>query len=161
MTDPENEKLRELIDESIALELNMHELYKLFSEAYKEDQDFWWRLSLEEGNHASLIEGIKKLILDGVIPRQMLPVDPAIIRAANRTIMNLREEFGKTAFPRERTLEEGLRMETQAAEQHLQVFLSKSTDSRIVKVFQQLHAADKNHAERIRQYGDTIRQKTG
>ncbi|MEA3487197.1 MAG: hypothetical protein U9R20_06020 [Thermodesulfobacteriota bacterium] len=49
-----------LIEESINLELNIADLYFLFHELFPEDADFWWRLVLEEKNHAALIRSGKK-----------------------------------------------------------------------------------------------------
>ena len=38
--------VKDLIDEAVNLEKNVSEVYGIFSNAFPEDQDFWWRLSL-------------------------------------------------------------------------------------------------------------------
>ena len=53
--------LEKIIDESILLELNISELYKVFNQAFPEDAYFWWQLSEEEENHAALIRDTVKI----------------------------------------------------------------------------------------------------
>lgn len=141
--------LVELLDEAAALELNVGELYKLFSHACPEDQDFWWRIALEEGNHASLIEGAKKLVIDGVVPRSILPADIRVLRDANTRIKTLHQAMKENPPSRKQALSTALELEEMAAEEHLQKFLGDHSDSRIVQMFQQLHAADQHHSERL------------
>ena len=51
-------KRKQTIDESIQLELNVAELYKIFNQEFQEDAYFWRALSEEEENHANLIKKI-------------------------------------------------------------------------------------------------------
>jgi hypothetical protein len=42
------------LKEAILLEINASKLYFIFANKYKEDWDFWWKLSNEELNHAAI-----------------------------------------------------------------------------------------------------------
>ena len=42
-------------EESIKLELRVADLYLLFHKLFPQDAKFWWKLVLEEKNHASLV----------------------------------------------------------------------------------------------------------
>ena len=53
-----NKELKQIIDESVQLELNVTKLYKIFNQAFQEDANFWWTLSEEEENHANLIRKV-------------------------------------------------------------------------------------------------------
>ncbi|MFC1541061.1 hypothetical protein ACFL50_01285 [Candidatus Latescibacterota bacterium] len=47
--------LKNIMEESIQLELKIAELYKLFIRTFPKDAYFWWELSEEEKNHAARI----------------------------------------------------------------------------------------------------------
>ena len=49
-----NRNVKELIDQSIQLELLVSKLYFIFYESYSEDAAFWWKLVEEEKNHAAI-----------------------------------------------------------------------------------------------------------
>jgi hypothetical protein len=59
------------LKESIDLELNIGDLYQLFSVKFPQDYDFWWKISIEEMNHAVLIESINDIFL----PEGTSPID--------------------------------------------------------------------------------------
>ena len=48
-------KLKELANEAIQLELNVAKLYMTFQTIFPQDDEFWWDLVIEEQNHASLL----------------------------------------------------------------------------------------------------------
>ncbi|MEE8377166.1 MAG: hypothetical protein V3R45_02225 [Candidatus Aminicenantaceae bacterium] len=54
---------KELLETSIELELLVSDLYSLYNEIFPEDSDFWWDLSFEEKNHASLLESMRTCLL--------------------------------------------------------------------------------------------------
>ena len=62
-----NEIIKLFLEESIALELNIGDLYQLFSAKFEQDFNFWWKLSIEEMNHAALIESINDVFLSETI----------------------------------------------------------------------------------------------
>jgi hypothetical protein len=60
-----NDKLPAIIEESIKLELNVAMLYKLFSNAFPDDADFWKELFWEEKHHATIIKSMREALLPG------------------------------------------------------------------------------------------------
>ena len=60
--------LKQTIDESIQLELNISELYMIFNQAHTEDADFWRKLAEEELNHAEIVRkaGRIEILPDGI-----------------------------------------------------------------------------------------------
>ena len=69
--------IKEIVDESIRLELNVSKLYKIFNQSFKEDAYFWWELSEEEKNHANLIRKIGGLdyltnkLIEEILPEKL------------------------------------------------------------------------------------------
>ena len=51
----------QLIQEAIQLELNIAKLYLLFHQLLPEDSTFWWKLVIEEENHAALLKTIEQM----------------------------------------------------------------------------------------------------
>lgn len=84
----------DILNESIKLELNVAELYMLFYEIFPEDSNFWWDLSLEEKNHASLLRsGLDFIKSSEMFPREFLA--PAIdkLHEINTMIVGLIKEY--------------------------------------------------------------------
>ena len=47
---------KELLEEAIQLESNVSGLYRLYSEQFEEDSEFWKQMAKEEVEHAALLE---------------------------------------------------------------------------------------------------------
>lgn len=148
-----NEEVSELIEESVQLELNVGELYLVFHRVSPDDADFWWRLFVEEKNHAALIRSIEEGFMPaGILPDELLSSSLGKIREANTAIVALIARF-KTASPsREEAFSIAHKLEESAGEIHFQTFMEKQTESTIDQVFQRLNREDKDHATRIRSY---------
>jgi hypothetical protein len=54
-SDNTNDNRKRMLEESVQLELNFGKLYSIFADLFSEDCGFWWRLGIEENNHASLL----------------------------------------------------------------------------------------------------------
>lgn len=63
-----NHTLEQLIDESIKLELNVADLYKILLNTFPEDSELWSTLVREEEKHADLIQSMKGTFL---LPRSI------------------------------------------------------------------------------------------
>ncbi|QBG47734.1 hypothetical protein EGM51_10150 [Verrucomicrobia bacterium S94] len=82
-----DEQLNELIEESIALELNAAALYKIFSEAIPADAAFWWQLHLEEKSHAILIRAARDSFLkSGLFPQNLIAGSTEELKTSNRKL---------------------------------------------------------------------------
>ena len=52
----EESDLLQLANEAMRLEYNVSKLYMIFRDSLPEDTEFWWKLVIEESNHAALIK---------------------------------------------------------------------------------------------------------
>jgi hypothetical protein len=146
-----SEGYREILDESIKLELQVSDLYMLFYNSFPEDEGFWWKLALEEKNHASLIRSIRDIFQSvSGLPESMFSSSAQDIKAANLRIGALLETFSNASPSREEAFRIALDLEESAGELHYQKFMAESPHEKINQVFKQLNGEDKNHGDRIR-----------
>ncbi|MFC1552728.1 rubrerythrin family protein [Candidatus Latescibacterota bacterium] len=146
--------LNQIIQESIRLELNVAELYKVFNRVFPEDAYFWWTLFEEEENHAALIEHAAKLrIMSEDILSEMLAPSLETLKETNRKILSLAAEYNKNPPARDTAFNVALKIELSAGELHFQKFMSRQNeDDIIVQLFQRLNKDDKDHASRLLEY---------
>ena len=146
-------KLKKHIDESIKLELNVAELYKIFNQLFPEDAYFWWKLYEEEQNHANLIRKVGELnFLTNKIIMEMLPTKLIEIKEANQKIISFIKKYKSKPPSRQEAFNVALEIEQSASEMHYQVFMKKESDNIIAQTFQKLNNDDIDHFERIRSY---------
>ena len=153
------EDLRKLIDEAIQLELNVAEVYLSFHYRFPEDAGFWWKIAIEEKNHAALLRNGKQFFLDaGMFPDELVgPSLEALIDANNELERILEQEKGGNPPSRAATLNLAIKLEELAGEIHFQNAMQQAKyPSEAIKLFQSLNEDDKDHADRIRNY---MRQK--
>jgi len=146
-------ELNRLINEMIALEVNVSRLYALFLERFPEDVEFWQNLSAEEENHAALLRsGRKHFASQGTFPRELLPesIDPLL--ETNRELERLIELFETTPPTREDAFRLAVALEESAGEIHYQRAMTTTASSQAMKILQTLNHDDRDHAARIRQY---------
>jgi hypothetical protein len=142
-----------ILDVSIALELQVADLYLLFCHQFPHDGDFWWTLMLEEQNHAALLRSIKEVFVPrGNIPEKMLAGSYATLAQTCAHLRYWHEHYRKTAPARIRAFNLALNIESSAAELHFQRYMDRNPGNKMDEVFQQLNADDKDHARRIREY---------
>ena len=147
------QSLPQLLEESIKLELNVSELYKIFSSAFPEDADFWKKLSLEEENHAVLIKLVKvELLSSDEFPSEILSSSLENLIEANNRLFSLLKEYKDNPPSREKAFNVALSIEESAGEIHYQNATKMTSDLEYIKTFQRLNKDDKDHSERIRKY---------
>lgn len=148
-----SDDLTRLAEEAIELELNFSELYLSFHKAFPEDADFWWRLVLEEQNHAALIKSAKEFFMSlKEFPADFLPSSLETLAATNQELLALRKKHRNAPPSRKEAFQMALTLEESAGEIHLQNAMAKPPDSRILEIFQKLNRDDKDHSSRIREY---------
>ena len=146
-------KLTQLVHEAIQLEFNVAKLYILFRDICSEDSEFWWRLVIEENNHAALLRsGIDFFMEAGLFPPDILPPVISDLQQANDKVISLLEQYDKNPPSREEAFNIALEIERSAGEIHFQRMMTKKGDSRIVELFQKLNEDDKDHIKRIQAY---------
>ena len=148
-----NKELSQLFYESIQLELNVAELYKIFCTALPHDSFFWKNLSMEEENHADLLQSGK----DRFGPLDRFPIEmmsPSIqeLKSVNSEIQDIIKKYQDTIPSREDAFNIALKLEQSAGELHFQQFMEKESESELDRIFQRLNKDDKDHAEKLREY---------
>jgi ferritin len=148
----EDSDLLQLANEAMELEYNISKLYMIFRDSCPEDAEFWWKLVIEESNHAALIKSGRDYFMpEGVFPYEIFPsMDD--LQEANKELRSLLKKYATHPPAREIALNIALKTEMSAGEIHFQRAMTKSTDSEIMQLFQKLNQDDKDHAKRIRVY---------
>jgi len=141
----------QFIDDAIELELNMSKLYGLFSDYFDEDRAFWYRIAIEEKNHAALLKTGKDFIRFDKFPSGLLPEYPEVLKKSIQKIRDAMDTFIKNP-DRELAFNLALEIEESAGEIHFQQFMEKDAKDSISDIFQKLNQADKDHAQRINTY---------
>jgi hypothetical protein len=148
-----NEIIKRFLEESVALELNIGDLYQLFSAKFPEDYHFWWIISIEEMNHAAIIESIDDIFFT----ESILPPDSIEYQAKELHKMNLyvKEQIEQSKFDlqtRSEAFKIGLELENSVGESHFELFMTANPNSIVMKIFQKLNGDDINHAKRMESY---------
>lgn len=153
----EQVRLEELVEESIALELNAAELYRLFSQAHPADESFWWQLHLEEKSHARLMRAARDSFLKrGAFPYDLLDDSLELIKHTNERIRKLIARFIEKKPGRRQACETAIALENESGENHFNAFMHTEAHNAVESVFHQLNGNDTDHALRIREYLDTL-----
>ena len=142
-----------LIDESIELELNVADLYLLFYKLFPEDSDFWWKLVLEEKNHAALIRSMKEFFEPRKqFPRDLLADRLSEVKDTNSYLKSMIKKLQSVTPLRQEAFNIAFKIEASAAELHFQSFMNNEQSMKINNIFKQLNKDDKDHATRIATY---------
>ena len=147
-----NDDLTKLVEEAIRLELNVSELYLLFYRIFPEDSEFWWKLAIEEQNHAALLKTLLLMSRSELqIPREILPTGLGDLIQSNNKIDEALIKF--SSHPdRIKAFQFAFEVENSAGEMHYESFMKLGAESKLTSVFRKLNGEDINHAERIKQY---------
>ena len=138
---------------AIEMELNVGEVYQLFSVKFPVDHDFWWKISIEEMNHAALIESINDIYFsDEVLTPDSIARQTNELVQMNMSVKQMIERFRQTAPTRQEAFQCGYELENSVGEFHFELFMTGLPDSPVKKIFQRLNGDDINHAARIEAY---------
>jgi len=144
-------KIVELLNQSIALELNAAKMYMLFSTKFPEEHAFWWELSMEEENHASLLRSGRDFFLSqDLFPEEILCNKVSILEATNVKLEEVYGQCQKDNLTINDAANIALWIETSAGEYHFQTAMSKNADDKMLDIFQTLNNDDKDHALRVK-----------
>jgi len=141
------------LKESIEMELTIGDLYQLFSVKFPQDRDFWWKISIEEMNHAALIESINDDFLTGsVSSSDSIEKYTEDLQKMNLLIKSRTEQYKLVSPTRSEAFKYGYELENSIGESHFEIFMTSVPDSPVLKIFQKLNGDDLNHAKRIDKY---------
>lgn len=151
--------LRQLIEEATWLELNVAEIYFSFHHRFIEDANFWWKLVIEEKNHAALLVSGKQYFLDaGLFPKELVGASLATMKNLNNELERIIRQEKESPLPRNAAFNLAIKLEESVGEVHFQHAMHETEHpSDAIKLFQSLNEADLDHADRIRSY---MRQKS-
>lgn len=135
----------------IELELNVSRLYLTFSEHLKEDSGFWWKISNEEMNHASILKTAIKFTEFDKLPMDKLLENIDDVIYLNDNFNKIIEEFVENPS-KERAFELAIELESSAGESHYQEFMDEFSENKIIQILQNLNNQDNNHIKRIEEY---------
>jgi len=148
-----NEIIKLFLKESISLELNIGDLYQLFSVKYKQDYNFWWKLSIEEMNHAALIESINDNFLsESIMPSNSIEKKVQELSEMNRIIMEQIGQFRSGPMSRADAFLLASEIEHSIGESHFELFMTSQPNSTVMKIMQKLNGDDINHGKRLAKY---------
>ena len=147
-----------IIDEAIELELNMSKLYGTFSEYLNRDRAFWFRIAIEEKNHAALLKTGREFIHFNKFPLGLVPENLEFLKTSNRKVREAIKTFLKNP-DREQAFRLALELEKSAGEKHFQLFMEKGAKDSISDIFHRLNQADKDHEQRIKAYWESTSEK--
>ena len=144
-----------LVEESIKLELNIGDLYLLFYNLFPDDEEIWGRLTLEEKDHASILQISKEYFkLADIFPTELFHSSLQNLKNMNVELLSLMETYKETSPSREEAFNTALRLENSAGELEFQQFMNEKTNSTIYNTFTKLNKFNKEHTALIRSYMD-------
>ena len=147
MSDP----LETLLDEAIRHEHTVSLLYFEFFQAFPEDADFWWTLSVEENGHAGLLEAGRQ-IFGSEYGEEILPTRVEYLREANRMLEKLLEQMNEQPLSREAALRTALEIETTTDGMIFDNALQPAQDADVLTIAERIRRDDQRHAAKIRAY---------
>jgi len=150
-----NNNRKKLLEESVQLELNFGKLYRIFADHFSEDNDFWWKLGIEENNHASLLRSGIVFLESEAFPENWPFASMDAILQSNKYVNELLEIYEHNAPARIKAFQIALEIEQSAAEAHYQEAMTSrgiQDSSGLITIFRDLNRADKDHSKRIREY---------
>jgi len=148
-----NDVIRRFLKESIEIELNIGDLYQLFSAKFPQDYNFWWRISIEEMNHAALIESINDIFFtENLLPPDSIEKQTEELRNMNLYIKEHIEKYKTYSPTRPEALKLAYELENSIGEFHFEVIMTAKADSIVMQILQKLNGDDINHAKRLETY---------
>ena len=143
----------QLANEAIQIEHHISELYMIFYSAFPEDSELWWKLAIEEKNHASLLRsGINDFMPKGLFPMEMIGPSLQDMQEINKKLVSWIDQYQNDPPSRETAFQVALEVENSAGEVHFQEAMEQPPRCQMMKLFQQLNQDDKDHAKRIQAY---------
>ena len=153
-----SDDLQQLIEEATRMEIDVAKIYLGFHHRFHEDADFWWKLAIEEEDHAALLLSGKQYFLDvGMFPPELVDNSLATLKNLNRELECIIRYEEESPLSRVAAFNLAIKLEESAGEVHFQHAMHETEHpSEALKLFQSLNEADVDHADRIRNY---MRQK--
>ena len=152
-----DKKITEILDEFIRQELLVLDIYSLFEKTFREDSEFWYKLSQEELSHSITLEAERDSFSEeGLLPVELVQVDLEALQKQNSLLSGFYEELKNSAPSREQAFSIAYALEQTMLETIYASCLDKHPETRALKIFQSISSDEKEHIERILQYASKI-----
>jgi len=146
-----SEPMEALLDEAIRHELTVSLLYFEFFQAFPDDADLWWTLSVEESGHAGLLEAGRKLF-GSEYGEEILPARVEDLVEANDKLEKLLEQMEQQPLSREAACRIALEIETTTDATIFENALQPAQDAAGSALSERIRRDNLRHAARIRAY---------
>lgn len=140
-----------IVDEAIRFEHNLSSLYLQFFEAFPEDGELWWELSVSEAKHTSLLEAGQNLFRDE-FAREMVSADLDGLRRSNEDLESMIRRLGEEPLDREEAFRAAIGFEADPNERTLFSLLKIEASNPAKDLVDSIHHDDSVHARKIRDY---------
>lgn len=148
----DNNKMEETLNLAISLEKNIAVLYNLYSNLFPDDSEFWWELSNEEKNHASLLESATAYLKIGRLPESLLRIENHKFKRIVNEVTDNISSFKNEKPDKEKAYNFALELESSAYEAHFQKIMTNDSENMVIKILKNLNKDDKDHFERIKNH---------
>lgn len=141
--------IKDYLNEAIEFELNVCNLYMMYSTLNSEDHSFWYKLALEEGGHASILKNILSSIN---MVNHIFNINALDLAELSKTNDIIRKKCEVSYVNREDTFRTAMLIENSIGEIQYQKLIDSDIDDDIIKVFVKINNDEDRHLERIRDY---------
>jgi uncharacterized ferritin-like protein (DUF455 family) len=143
--------LEVLLDEAIRHEHTVSMLYFEFFQAFPDDADLWWTLSVEESGHAGLLEAGRK-VFGSEYGEEILPARVEYLVEANQMLEKLLEQMKERPLSREAAFRTALEIETTTDGMIFENALQPAQDADSPRISERIHRDDLRHVAMLRAY---------
>ena len=152
-----DKKTTEILDESIRQELLVSDIYSLFEKTFREDSEFWYKLSQEELNHSAILQAERDGFYEaGLLPEELVPADSETMQEQNILISDFLDILKKSPPSREQAFSIGFCLEGAMIETIFRSCVEENPETRALRIFQFLVGEERAHIERILQHASEI-----
>jgi len=146
-------KITEILDESIRQELLVSDFYGLFETIFREDREFWYKLSQEELNHSAILQAERDAFYEaGLLPEKLALADSETLQEQNNLLSDFLEKLKNSPPSIEQAFTIGVCLEGAITETVFRSCLEAYPETRALMIFQFLVGEERAHIERILQY---------
>lgn len=136
--------------EAIKAEKLMAGLYLKYSRLFRDDQEFWGKLNLEELKHAEILtQAFNDFKNNKKVPNQLLTTSADKCIENNKSLTNFVDSFEQMTISRREAYQFAIHQEELSIEILFQQIASSWNQYKAYRAFKELVADDKNHASRI------------
>jgi hypothetical protein len=129
------------------------DFYGLFETIFREDREFWYKLSQEEINHSAILQAERDELCEaGLLPEELVLADSETLQEQNYLLSDFLETLKKSPPSIEQALSIGFCLEGAIIETIYRSCLEGYPETRALRIFQLMVGEERAHIERILQY---------